>query len=449
VLSPVDADLARRDPAIPGLTTVLDGDVFLAALAPLLPAVSLRSMRPSYARYKPMTRCTVGYCMETDQGELFAYASAHGPDAADKLQKARELQHMQGVCGPAAVVMENPAISVYLFPSDRRLKALRRLSSAEQTRQLLSNLFPRQAALHDATLQPLRYKPERRYVARLDTAEGAQAVLKCYTADGYAAAKAGAEAFTSRGVLQLLAPAGYSDRSHVLAFDWQTERPLPDILSDNGLTPSDKAAAVRLTGAALAELHAQPVGDLPPRSREAELRRLEAQAITLEHLCPALAEPARGLVRRIIGELQQTPPASAALHSDFYDQQVLIGEDAAMILDLDQTQGGDPAADLGLFIAHLERAALYDRLSAETVSIAADALLTGYQEAGGAADLPAMHLYTAIGLLYLAAEPFRYREPDWPERMTALVQLANNILERAGMFAHPSWRQSGSATAQA
>jgi hypothetical protein len=60
-----------------------------------------------------------------------------------------------------------------------------------------------------------------------------------------------------------------------------------------------------------------------------------------------------------------------------------------------------------------------------------------------------MHLYTAIGLLYLAAEPFRYREADWPERMTALVQLADNILQRAGMSAHPIWRQTGSATAQA
>ena len=64
MLSPADADLVRRDPAIAGLATVLDEGAFLDTLAPLLPAVSLHSIRPLYARYKPMTRCVVGYQVE-------------------------------------------------------------------------------------------------------------------------------------------------------------------------------------------------------------------------------------------------------------------------------------------------------------------------------------------------------------------------------------------------
>lgn len=448
MLSSGDADLARRDPAIPGLATILDSDAFLAALRSLLPGVSLRSIRPNYARYKPMTRCLVGYRIETADGELVAYAGAHGPDAAVKLQKARELQSTEGPYGPAALVMDDCATAVYLFPTDRRLKALRRLASAGETRNLLTKLFPRQSALHDGALHLLRYKPERRYVARLDTAQGAQAVLKCYTPGGYAAAKAGAETFVSRGALRLARSAGYSDRHHILAFDWQAGRPLQDILADSGVALSGKIAAVRLTGAALAELHAHPAGRLPQRTREAELRRLQAQAVTVENLCPQLARSARPLVERIASELEATPAITRALHSDFYDQQVLITDDAAIILDLDQTELGDPAADLGLFIAHLERAALQDRLSAETVATLADTLVQGYHEAGPGPTATAIRLYTAIGLLYLAAEPFRYREPDWPERIAALLSRADSVLDRPGMPAHTTWRQAGPTTAQ-
>jgi hypothetical protein len=447
MLSPADADLARRDRTIPGLATVLDSDAFLAALRSHLPGLGLRGIHPTYVHYKPLTRCMVAYRITTADAELIAYADAYGPDAKVKLKKAYEIQrNTAGPHGPGALVMEDLATAVYFFPTDRRLNVLRHLASADKTRKLLRMLFPGQKALKEGTLHPLRYKPERRYVARLDTAQGPRAVVKFYTPAGYTAAKAGAQAFVSRGALRLARTAGYSDRHHILAFEWQPGRLLRDILVAGEVRQTDKAAAMQLTGAALAELHAHPAGGLGQRTHEAELRRLRAQAATLEQLCPKLSHAARRLVRRIVARLLETPAAALALHSDFYDQQVLITDDAAMILDLDQTEIGDPAADLGLFIAHLERAELQNRLSAETLEMLADTLVRSYRQARPGPPTPAtIRLYTAIGLFYLAAEPFRHLEPDWPERIAALLSRADKVLDSLGTPAQTTaWRDSGS-----
>ncbi|MEN8207499.1 MAG: phosphotransferase [Pseudomonadota bacterium] len=446
MLSQGDAALVRRDRTIPGLATVLDSDAFLAALRLHMPGVDLQSIHPDYVRYKPLTRCLVAYRIKTADTELVLYANAYGPDATVRLKKAHELHHTNGPHGPGVLVMESRATAVYIFPTDRRLKALRHLTSASETRKLLQQLIPQQPALHDGTLSLLRYKPERRYVARLDTAQGPRAVVKFYNPAGYAAAKTGAMTFVSRGPLRLARTAGFSDRHHILAFEWQNGQLLRDILVDSEATATDKAAAMQLTGAALAGLHAHPAGSLGLRSRDGELRRMQAQAVTLEHLCPALARPARRLLRRITTRLQDTPASSLALHSDFYDRQVLITDDTAMLLDLDQVELGDPVADLGLFIAHLERDALQDRLSAETVGMLTDALLQGYQQVRQGSMSAAIRGYTAIGLLYLAAEPFRYREPDWVERTAAILSRADKILDSLGTPAHTTRGVGGSRT---
>lgn len=449
MLSPADADLARRDRTIPGLATVLDNDAFLAALRSHLPGLDLRGIHPTYVHYKPLTRCMVAYRITTADAELIAYADAYGPDAKVKLKKVHEIQrNTEGPHGPWALVMEDLATAVYFFPTDRRLNALRHLANANKTRKLLRMLFPHQKALYEGTLQPLRYKPERRYVARLDTAQGPQAAVKFYTPSGYAAAKIGAETFVSQGALRLARTAGFSDRHHILAFEWQPGQLLRDIIVDSEATTTDMTAAMQLTGAALAELHTHPAGALPQRSRDAEIRRLHAQTTTLEHLCPELSRPAGMLVQRIVTQLEKSSPDALALHCDFYDQQVLITDDAAIILDLDQTELGDPAADLGLFIAHLERSELQNRLSAETVGTLADTLLHSYLQARPWLASATIRLYTAIGLLYLAAEPFRYREPDWPERMAAVLSRADTVLDGNSLPTQTIWREPGTKSAR-
>jgi aminoglycoside phosphotransferase (APT) family kinase protein len=44
---------------------------------------------------------------------------------------------------------------------------------------------------------------------------------------------------------------------------------------------------------------------------------------------------------------------TAPVHRDFYDKQVLIGEKRVTLVDVDTLAWGDPALDLGNFLAHL------------------------------------------------------------------------------------------------
>ena len=442
MLGAADASLARRDRAIPGLSTVLDADALVAALHAAYPELGIQRASPFYAHYKPGTRCIVAFRMTTaDAGsELLAYADAYGPDAAVKLPKAQDLaQRHTGPLGQDALLLDTCDVALYVFPTDRRLGVLRRLAQPDKRANLLRRLFRKQPEYGNSTLQHLRYKPERRYVALLETADGRRAVIKFYNAKGYREAKRGAQAFSSRGALRLVPCAGYLDEHQVLAFDWQPGYSLHNLLCEIGGGDSGKQKALENTGAALAELHGQTPGHLEQRTRDAERQRLDAQAVTVAQLCPELREMASRLVRDFATRLEDTPLAEVALHGDFNAQQVLIGNDPrATILDLDWAVRGDPAADLGQFVARLEREVLRGVLSSAQVGLFADALVEGYGSVRVAPAAVSIQLYTAIGLFYLAAEPFRYREPGWPEQIEALLARAGAILDDccATMKAH-------------
>jgi aminoglycoside phosphotransferase (APT) family kinase protein len=429
MLSPDDADLARRDRAIPGLATLFDNEAFIAALHSQLPGINVQGVRQIYVHYKPGRRCLVLYRIQANGTELLAYADAYGPDAQVKLPKVRELHTAVSPLGFGAQILEATDTAFYVFPTDRKLRSLRRLAEPDDRMKLLRRVFPEQSEYCKGTFQHLRYKPERRYVARLDTPAGPKALIKFYNPARYAAAKAGMLAFKSRGALGLAPGAGCSDQDHVLAFEWLSAQHLHTLLIESDVTADEKAAALELTGAALAELHAQTPDGLRHRTRENELMRLQAQANTITQLCPELTPTVEQLVPRITAQLSELQHVIRSLHGDFYDQQVMLGSDGtAIILDIDQAELGDPAADLGLFIAHLEREELRNTLSAQEVGAFSDALIQGYCDVCRSQESAAIHLYTAIGLLYLAAEPFRYREPEWPAQIEAMLMRTDKLL---------------------
>jgi Ser/Thr protein kinase RdoA (MazF antagonist) len=418
MLSRADSKLVGREHSIPGLATVLDAEALAAAWRAKDPAIGIQRLSPYYVHYKPGTRCLVGFrfskaaCTE----ELLCYAAAYGPDTTSKLPKAREMA--QGKPSPAynsTVILEDIDTVIYTFPADRRLKGLQRLASPEPRTNMLRRLLHEQPDYAQGTLQTLRYKPERRYVARLDTPEGRRAVVKFYDAPGY--------------------------RTHrVLAFDWQPGSTLQTLLSGPDTADSQRTQALELAGDALAWLHAQRPGALQRQTPDAVRARLQAQAGTIGHLCPELDTVAASLAQDLAARLDHTPCAPAALHGDFNAEQILIDNDGrATILDLDWAQLGDPAADFGLFLAHLERSALRGAPCSGQIDRYRDALARGYGRERSLPAAAAVALHTAIGLFYRAAEPFRYRETGWPELIEALLARAREILNDAAAESKGRW----------
>ncbi|MGH7675403.1 MAG: phosphotransferase family protein, partial [Gemmatimonadales bacterium] len=172
-----------------------------------------------------------------------------------------------------------------------------------------------------------------------------------------------------------------------------------------------------------------PPEGLPILDRNAEAVDLISLGADIGFVCPELARPARRLAGWLAARLVATPDDRRPIHGDFYAGQVLLDGDGVTVFDLDRAALGDPTADLGMFIAHLERDALRGALVPDRVAVFAEALLEGY---GAVASRPVparVRLYTAVGLLRLAPEPFRARESDWPGKTGALLARAAAVAE--------------------
>lgn len=429
MLSPDDLQIVERDRDVPGLGTVLDTDALISALQGSLPNAGICTLETSYVHYKPHTNCLVSGRLRTADNDLPFYAKAYGADGPVKLEKTRRLQDVPCPLGPSTLIFDEARIGVYFFPVDHRLKGIRRLAYPDTRRSLLRGLLGKSRELSGATLRHLRYKPERRFVACLETSGGPKSLLKFFTPERYKSAKTATQTICSQGLPGMERTTYYSDRHNVMGFEWLPGRLLSETILAPDIPEQEKASAVEQTGAVLGELHSCVTNALTRQRRADEIGRLHAQAGTIRHLCPTLGDRAEQLCREIVSSLDSISEETTLLHGDFYDKQVLFSDGNPVILDLDEARLGHPAIDLGLFIAHLERHRLNHRLAPREAGVLADAFVRGYQTVRAAPTDAEIGLYTGMGLLHLVAEPFRYRDPNWRERMQEQLAHVDTILE--------------------
>jgi aminoglycoside phosphotransferase (APT) family kinase protein len=437
MLSSPDTDLVRRDPALPGLGTVLDPVRLAGALRAARPALGIDAVQVGYVHYKPGRECLVGYRLpraerapepsdaRTLRGTIDLYAVAQRRERWERNQRAEGHAPNDG---RRRVALAGEAVTVALFPDDAKLDTLGCLLDADARTRLLRDLLPGRPDLRAGPLGTLAYKPQRRWVGRLLGPDGPLALKVCAAKD-YAATVATARALRSRGLLRIPRVLGCSEPHRLLAFEWLAGDRLSDLVVERGRTGGEPPrAAAALVGTALAALHAQPAESLPRLARAEEVRRLCALAEELAHTYPPLGERAAVLAQRLAVRLRDLPAVECAIHGDFYAKQVLLDGRRVGIIDLDQAARGDPAFDLGRFIAHLERGALRDGLPARHVGDLTRAFLEGYQVVTGGPAPERVGLYVAVGLFLMLRDPFRYHQPDWPEQTAAILARAEAVL---------------------
>ncbi len=425
MLSPADADLAKRDESLAGLATLLDPDAFADALRVEWGNETVESAELVYLRYKPATNCVAAYRVRAGGSTLPVYAKAHATDAGSKLWKARALDLGDPVRAPRRAFLEARGIAIFAFPEDAKLRALARLGDPLRRRRLFDRVFRGRPGAGDGSLHTLAYKPERRYVGRFRAADGANALVKFYAPAGFPRAEASCRAFESRDVLRLAERCGDSKRHHILAFEWLPGRTLRESLADH-----EEVGAPERVGVALAELHAQKRGKLRPQRTKAKIAKLRELGATVGFLCPSLANHVTSLSERIASRLAVSNRRHCAIHGDLYDKQILLDGDRVAIVDVDQAAFGDARSDLGLFIAHLERDGLAGGPSRSRIDAVTEALLSGYQEAAGT-RVEGLEAYIAEGLLGLAHHPFRSHQPRWPEHTERILARAEAVLAGA------------------
>ena len=419
MLTPADAQIVRRDQAVPGLALVLDDDALTSRLRTARPELGLVSARATYVRYKPGTSCLVAYRFDLGDREVLAFAKAYRQGGRAKVAKA------QGK-GGAAVVTLGDLVTLARVGGDRDLPAAAALDQPQRHRRLLRRVLP-DAGCWDAVPRCLRYKPERRWVGVVEREGQPVALVKAYRRDDLGRAYAG---LRFAGTISPAAPGllGVSRRMAALASTWVPGETLSDLLAG----PGGSVATLGVAGAALAALHASPRSGLPVALAEDDAAALASAADHLCALSPHLAAALTPLVASLGPRLAAgAPEASRPRHGDFSPDQVVLGRAGPALLDFDNAEFGDPAADLGQFVASLLAATLTSDAGGgvPAASWPTD-FLTGYESAGGVVGADRIADHTAAALVRLAVEPFRTRAPDWPARTEALLEHASVLMAR-------------------
>lgn len=413
MLSPADAAIVARDAALPGLRLALDAEALSAALG-------LPSMTPLYLRYKPGTSCVASLAPEDGRGMAAVAVMAYTSVRYAEVRRRSEWRD-----GPNPAIFHDAAcLALVPLARERALKGARRIVDPER-----GDAFLRELAGDDAADYPrlLRYKAGRRLV--LSTGGGARRTLvKAYTKHDFAAAQEGARIGAALDGVPIL---GVSARRQCLAWRWLEGTPL-----DVETRRIAESAGWQAAGRALARVHRSPMRPTATLGRAEEAAELAAVTTALTALAPDLARMAAPVVARAAESLARTAFTETLIHGDFSADQVLIDKEGhATIIDWDRAAKGDPARDVGVFLAWLDAQMLDGALA---ISGPAEAFVDGYAGAGGPAQAPATSVQHARALLALVTEGFRQRRPDWPQRARRLIARAEAVLETGRVRRGPS-----------
>lgn len=424
-----DSTFVDSDPELPGLGLLLDDDAFAEALCQCCPNAGLQGATANYVRYKRGVSCLVGYTLNVRGEQHPCYARAHTRAARAKMQKPSALDAAPGPLGPGIIMLGEMCVVVHVFPNDYELRVLRRLAQPEHKDRLFASLLPKRPDLWDGDLTLLRYKPERRYVARLAAPGAAGARLKFYRPSEFRVALNAAKRFTNNVGFRIAPPIGWSRRHAALSFEWMAGDPI------HALLPCSESAAHELggrIGLALAQFHAQHVR-LSARIGHATLiERLHESSAAIAALLPDLEPEASALVRRLAEKLNPDAHFTPmSIHGDFSRDQLLFDGDTIVLLDLDRAAIGDPMIDIGRFWADLEADALAGRINRETGDSLVDGVIEAYSRDAGNASRERARWHAAAGLLHVAVEPFRLRDSNWAHAVAQRLTGASELAEHA------------------
>lgn len=306
---------------------------------------------------------------------------------------------------------------------DPRLSALEELLDSSTAARVLAPLLGRRVPqLEVAGISLLAHKPGRRASLALVVRAGSERFelfAKLYAHDR------GERIFNAWTELQrrmdgpsvcVPRPLGWDPDRHLLVTEFRPGRPLA--LAEASLAPARHAARVA------AHLHGCRLRGMREWSPVREMdvtRRFLAQLAAAE---PSLAGYGRQLAARLAHRLPAAGP-ERVIHRDFYPEQMLRAGKSTTLIDLDEMRAGDPAVDVGNYLAHVELRALQFPALAAIRSAARRAFFETYQRTarGDTERLcglePSARFYEAASLLRLSG--VYAGRPRWRERLPALL----------------------------
>lgn len=281
----------------------------------------------------------------------------------------------------------------------------------------------------DLTVTSLRYRPGQRHVVLAESADGTlRLYAKCYRDDTGRRAVAASEAVAAAletwgGPARAVRPAGYVESHRLVLWAGHDGTVLSERIAGS---TADGVTLAALAGRTLRAVHDLGV-PLPGRGREgftdvaAEAASTRRAVDHVAALAPPLAERVTSLLDRALAELLTVPEESGhLLHGDFKCDNILVHDARLRLLDVDRVTTGDPALDLGKFIADLR---WWTRSGGVDAGPLVSAFLTGYGPCPRARRRRA-HLYDVMFQLRSVGRRVPLHEAGWAETVESCVTAA-------------------------
>lgn len=420
--------LIKRDSSIPGLATLLDESAFTDVLQSYFPAAKMDRAKLVSIRYKPGTNCLASFEMRINTEKVMISAKTFNKDAREKIEKNQIKKAVDGLLGPGRVLLEDLNLLISFFPNDSKLRVLPKLFQSAKRREILAKVLPNRRDLWDGTIKTLKYKPERRYVLALEGQGGGKAVLKLHHPDRFKSAQSNATSIRSQKKLHIPQCLGFSETYSLIASEWVDGENLQETIRGD---IKQAIAVVAHVGEALAELHTLTSSGLRLPSHAYDSTLLSSMAKMIESLAPRFAKHSEQIATRLIRTLSSAPKIARPIHGDFYSDQVLHSNNGLYLLDFDQAMLGNPATDLGCFLAHLELDILQDKMDTTLALSLKEALLTRYSACTGKPVSDGFAWQTAKHLFLLAQHPFRNNAQYWDMQMEAILDRIDHLIIEA------------------
>ncbi len=413
------------------VSRLLEGDETTARFRDAGMAVA--ECEPSYVRHKPGETTIVAFRLTasaedstTNRGENhtwgYAHWSADARRAATIYNKAMSFRPRPSLVGPGLVRLDAHTV-VYVFPNDARLRKLRWYSEPRKLKRSLAELTSpgERISARKTSVEVLRYKPERRVVAKVTMAtkrRTSKLLLRYSTQTRAKELGAVANHLRSYGV-DTPQPIAQLANGHVSIDEFVSGTQLRDIVSRDQLVDGSALAD------ALGRFHSvPPTSTIGKRSAESELARSNGGLCGLRQWEPALASRARNTAAALRRTAPQSRSSDVLLHGDLHAKNILIDGEQMVFVDLERVAMGPVAIDLGYFHAHAIAHAIRTPGESPTAETYAVSTIDSYRTRFAPIADDELGWHTAIGLVDQALLVARHLEPGWRATSAALLDAA-------------------------
>lgn len=422
MLTKADKQIVERDYALPGLVALLDSEVLLTQLQTIPQLKGALQTEIQYLRYKPSTSCAGTVKIKFEDGSVqYYFAKALTVERFERT--GLHIKQDNDDIGIYAPFTLNALKIVFYHPAYDKGIPLDWLIDSDKRRQMFDKVSLPKLAKSELCIDILRYKPERRLVAKIsDENKQPIAVIRCIKPSDFGKVLTGAVFGVAQGGVKLL---GVDGSLCTLVTDWQDGESL---CPEDGVLPSK--ADIENVAKVIADIHNTPYLHPTKYGHCDEIESLHAVLRTFKHILPDHAEWFHRLIQRIECGLASQPEIFKLIHGDFSLDQIVQNERGELyVLDWDRAVSANPLMDLATFYARLTLQVIEGVLPGWQADEIIHAFLYHYRQKTSC-SFDGLRYFVATAILRLGAEPFRKRSVDWEQYTLQLLQQAEDVLSK-------------------